>query len=937
MTIDRNTRRATGIALSLCAALACGEVSDPQEGGGIAGYPMVGDTPAIELEDGSVYLLERLDEWEAVRQQFPLPDEGPPPELEAPDDDAEPRAAALDLPPATLPERVDLRPEARPGVVFHRFDTIEDQAGRGTCVAFATVAAIEAAYQRERGLVVDLSEQYANHIQKMTALPDDVRDPSERETQLGAWGGSGVGYQLGWLFRLRFGIPDESAHADLAYIGSGNYGSTNQDGDVPRIDWRQRDNQREIDLWNLSSTPTAYAIPEARTLTNLPRAGLAGATYGVRRVRAVDRSVEAIKAELAAGREVAFGVSLTRPAPGSGASAFRDGMWIPLSDDDGGEGWGGHAMLIVGYDDARGAFLVKNSWGRDSAGRGRPAAADADADGYIEMSYDWMPYIYETYSVLETRDPDTWLNRQPWLGHWQAELDGPLGRADLAVYHLPGAFPDAALGGQRDHRLGTLYADGATHRVNGWIAGSDQLRAHFGTDARYDRMTGTHRIDAHRVGFYNLAGWVVRAAAPAERSPFFATLNPLPTMAAARSEATGTELADYLGSWELRGGDLRLTRALASVVTGTYRAPGEDEVDAILRVSADDPCRFSLELDFAEGLRIHDGGLFCDTDSPARHALMAGTWQDGGIERGFYASRQGDARIEILSPSDGGSDSRGARVEFSAEASGATEIVWSSDIDGEIGRGATLYLFDLSYGTHEITATATHASGDTSRDTVTLTITNDAPVVTVVAPDPGDGPFCTGEPITFRAVATDFNEWPTRVLPDDAVSWFRGAAEIGVGKEIVHTFQAPATESITVRGTDSGGLSDEASIEITIEDCPDNPPTVAITSPAADSGMSDSDYVYDGYDDALGMWYTDVPVVGSASDPEDGPLSGASLQWTTDRTDLQPASVGSGASPVLRLYSDVCTGTWHEITLRATDSDGNMRSVVRRLFIWTLC
>lgn len=122
--------------------------------------------------------------------------------------------------------------------------------------------------------------------------------------------------------------------------------------------------------------------------------------------------------------------------------------------------------------------------------------------------------------------------------------------------------------------------------------------------------------------------------------------------------------------------------------------------------------------------------------------------------------------------------------------------------------------------------------------------------------------------------------------------------------------------------------------------CADNPPAVLITSPPADTSMSDLAFVYDGFDQALGLYYKEVTFKGEALDPEDGFLSGGSLVWTTDRTDIQPmgqAQLGTGVTITVTLYSNVCAGVWHEITLTATDSAGNTVTTKRRIFIWIVC
>jgi C1A family cysteine protease len=55
--------------------------------------------------------------------------------------------------------------------------------------------------------------------------------------------------------------------------------------------------------------------------------------------------------------------------------------------------YGGHAVLAVGYDDAKKSFLVRNSWGPSWG-----------ANGYC-----WMPYSYLTSQYLSS---DFWTIRQ---------------------------------------------------------------------------------------------------------------------------------------------------------------------------------------------------------------------------------------------------------------------------------------------------------------------------------------------------------------------------------------------------------------------------------------------------------------------------------------------------------------------------------------------
>jgi len=310
--------------------------------------------------------------------------------------------------------------------------------------------------------------------------------------------------------------------------------------------------------------------------------------------------------------------------------------------------------------------------------------------------------------------------------------------------------------------------------------------------------------------------------------------------------------------------------------------------------------------------------------------------------RDAVASALGDAPpfVEIIGPSDGSSFSRlGSNVFFTANAEdledGTPAVSWSSSRDGPIGTGTSFSRNDLSLGSHLITATASDSASHTTSDSVNITIVNDPPQVNIIRPTLTS--FCTAESITFGANVIDINQ-SGATLPDGSVSWRVGSsAPFATGKEVTHSFTAAGTFTVTVKAIDDQGAFDEDSIAISTTVCTNNPPSVSITKPAADTGTGNLDFQYDGFDSVKGMWFKDVDLQGTATDVEDGTLSGASLVWTTDRSDIQSAALGTGNSLTVRLFSNVCTGVWHEVTLSATDSASNTRTALRRIFIWQIC
>ena len=106
-----------------------------------------------------------------------------------------------------------------------------------------------------------------------------------------------------------------------------------------------------------------------------------------------------------------------------------------------------------------------------------------------------------------------------------------------------------------------------------------------------------------------------------------------------------------------------------------------------------------------------------------------------------------------------------------------------------------------------------------------------------------------------------------------------------------------------------------------------SPPKVYILSPT-----DGSSYKYDGLNQSNG-WYTNIELIGSASDAEDDVLSDSSLVWTTDRKEIQDPFLGNGITLKTTLYSNVCSGEWHTITLTGVDSNGAAASETIRVFI----
>ncbi|MFO7678729.1 MAG: S8 family serine peptidase [Chloroflexota bacterium] len=309
--------------------------------------------------------------------------------------------------------------------------------------------------------------------------------------------------------------------------------------------------------------------------------------------------------------------------------------------------------------------------------------------------------------------------------------------------------------------------------------------------------------------------------------------------------------------------------------------------------------------------------------------------------------------VTLTSPTNGTAYDLGYPLRMSANVgyvatTGSTPLQVRWFVDGVLhstvnySPGAGSHMFypeawatGLSTGTHTVMVRATAGSVVVERS-ATFTIFNSPPTATIDQPASGSS-FCPGETITFRGSSFDVNE--IAGLPDSAYAW-RSNINGNLGTGATHSTNSLSTGShtITLRVTDSGGLWDEDTIGITVlspsnPSCIDLAPSALITSPP-------NGYVV--YADTFGggYWYKQVTFTGMVSDPEDA-AGDLTVGWYSNRQGylgagtVNPSTGAVSLTSNIRVY-DSC-GSYHTITLRVTDTYGNITEDQIQIYIGLLC
>lgn len=229
-----------------------------------------------------------------------------------------------------------------------RQSEVDDQLDRGACVAFAALGALEARYQLP-GL--DLSEQDLWwHLSSQTNRSMCVD-------------GTHVPTILDLL--ARFTVAREQ---HFAYPRWGEMGCT-----ANNVATHPRPSRPAAAIQNAH-----FGVMPGQYLT-FPRKDDLGSDAG-----SFSNNPRVIEAMIGAGYEVVLGMSV--------AADFDTTGVVDVTLDDDGEPlgfWGGHAMVVVGYDRAQSRFEMKNSWGKDSGNA-----------GYVRVTYDYVRAYSTTAGVI---------------------------------------------------------------------------------------------------------------------------------------------------------------------------------------------------------------------------------------------------------------------------------------------------------------------------------------------------------------------------------------------------------------------------------------------------------------------------------------------------------------------------------------------------------
>lgn len=221
-------------------------------------------------------------------------------------------------------------------------------------------------------------------------------------------------------------------------------------------------------------------------------------------------------------------------------------------------------------------------------------------------------------------------------------------------------------------------------------------------------------------------------------------------------------------------------------------------------------------------------------------------------------------------------------------------------------------------GTHDVTVTVSDPFGaETTANITEVTFVNTAPTIEIIEPEDGATFFAT-QPIDFTADVYDPEECCP--FPQDRVGWYSDMQGVLGFGSVIEVTLVQGMHTVTITASDEKGVSTQKAITLNILSGA-GIPTVQILSPSDNSTFGPGQQ---------------ITFIGQANDPEDGPLSGDSLDWYSDIDGY----LGSGEMLMTTVSGNVtCQNPYqpHIITLKATDSDAHEVTDVVDIAISIFC
>lgn len=227
---------------------------------------------------------------------------------------------------------------------------IRDQGIRGTCVAHAAVAAIEAIYKRDHGLTMDLSENYAYNVfmarEGSTCMAD---------TGLKTWKAAN------YLKLDKICLESQSPY--------------------------------------LNTTSTACSVIQPECLSNRKYGHIYFSTFFAPAFGGsgdhIATNTNYLESLLDAGYDPVMGVYVAGSDWSNGTAETGVVDVQIYSNGQPANPYGGHAMLLVGYNQNDNYFIFKNSWG-----------SNVGHSGYFYLSYEYLQtYAKYGYVVIQATNP----------------------------------------------------------------------------------------------------------------------------------------------------------------------------------------------------------------------------------------------------------------------------------------------------------------------------------------------------------------------------------------------------------------------------------------------------------------------------------------------------------------------------------------------------